>query len=376
MRSAFTRRWRLLPACAASRARSPPSRHRSRSSSPSRSGRSRCPSNWILGQVAGIAVDRNDHIWIVHRPRDAARRRRRRAEKSARDNVLQGRAAGDEVRRRRQPAARTGAARAPATLDGKNEHGIHIDARRQRLGRRQRNDGDQILKFTPDGKFIQQIGKDGRHQGLELPTTRAWAAPRTWSTDDAANEIYVADGYGNRRVIVFDSKTGAYKRHWGAYGKPPTDRQAAGLQRRRPSRPSSSRQPGALRADLQRRAGLRLRPRQQPHPGVPQGRHLREGIRGSTTADACRTARCGIWCCRKTRSRDSSSWPTAPTARSSRIAARTAGSFGQWGRHGRQPGQFKWVHNIAIDSKGAFTAEVELRPPRRSSRRGRYSPLW
>ena len=32
----------------------------------------------------------------------------------------------------------------------------------------------------------------------------------------AANEVYVADGYGNRRVIVFDADTGAYKRHWGA----------------------------------------------------------------------------------------------------------------------------------------------------------------
>ena len=43
-------------------------------------------------------------------------------------------------------------------------------------------------------------------------------------TDDAASEIYVADGYGNRRIIVFDAKTGAYKRHWGAYGtKTPHD---------------------------------------------------------------------------------------------------------------------------------------------------------
>src|SRR5207253_1798015 len=31
------------------------------------------------------------------------------------------------------------------------------------------------------------------------------------------------DGYVNRRVIVFDASTGAYKRHWGAYGKPPDD---------------------------------------------------------------------------------------------------------------------------------------------------------
>jgi len=35
----------------------------------------------------------------------------------------------------------------------------------------------------------------------------------------SANEVYVADGMGNRRVVVFDSETGAYKRHWGAYGQ-------------------------------------------------------------------------------------------------------------------------------------------------------------
>jgi hypothetical protein len=26
------------------------------------------PENWILGQVSGIAVDRQDNIWILHRP--------------------------------------------------------------------------------------------------------------------------------------------------------------------------------------------------------------------------------------------------------------------------------------------------------------------
>jgi hypothetical protein len=41
--------------------------------------------------------------------------------------------------------------------------------------------------------------------------------------DRETNELFIADGYGNHRVIVFDAATGAYKRHWGAYGKPPTD---------------------------------------------------------------------------------------------------------------------------------------------------------
>jgi hypothetical protein len=26
------------------------------------------PENWMLGQVSGIAVDKDDRIWIVHRP--------------------------------------------------------------------------------------------------------------------------------------------------------------------------------------------------------------------------------------------------------------------------------------------------------------------
>ena len=41
--------------------------------------------------------------------------------------------------------------------------------------------------------------------------------------DPATNEVYIADGYRNRRVIVYDAETGAYLRHWGAYGEMPDD---------------------------------------------------------------------------------------------------------------------------------------------------------
>src|SRR5260221_42867 len=27
------------------------------------------PNNWTLGQVAGIAVDARDHVWLIHRPK-------------------------------------------------------------------------------------------------------------------------------------------------------------------------------------------------------------------------------------------------------------------------------------------------------------------
>ena len=61
-------------------------------------------------------------------------------------------------------------------------------------------------------------------EGAEIPQCgRPSAAPRWWyfrssndiAVDTAANEVFVADGYGNRRVAVFDSETGAYKRHSG-----------------------------------------------------------------------------------------------------------------------------------------------------------------
>src|SRR5262249_31145560 len=79
----------------------------------------------------------------------------------------------------------------------------------------------QILKFTRDGKFVMQIGRQGRSGGSNDVTNLGRAADI--QVDGPAREVYVADGYGNRRVIVFDSETGAYKRHWGAYGRPPSD---------------------------------------------------------------------------------------------------------------------------------------------------------
>ena len=41
--------------------------------------------------------------------------------------------------------------------------------------------------------------------------------------DESAHELYVTDGYLNKRVIVFDSITLAFKRMWGAYGNVPND---------------------------------------------------------------------------------------------------------------------------------------------------------
>src|SRR5260370_19057141 len=77
------------------------------------------------------------------------------------------------------------------------------------------------MKVTQDGKLLMQIGKTGASKGSN--DTENLGLPAKMFIDKATNDLYVADGYGNRRVIVFDADTGKYKRHWGAYGHKPDD---------------------------------------------------------------------------------------------------------------------------------------------------------
>jgi hypothetical protein len=102
-----------------------------------------------------------------------------------------------------------------------NEHGIFVDDNDfVWLAGNGKKDG-QLLKFTMDGKFVLQIGKQG--QGNDSNATDRLGSPADVAVDVAAKEVFAADGYANRRVAVFDSETGAYKRHWGAYGNKPVD---------------------------------------------------------------------------------------------------------------------------------------------------------
>jgi hypothetical protein len=79
-----------------------------------------------------------------------------------------------------------------------------------------------LLKFTPDGKFLLQVGRRGMSQG-SLDTRNVNNAADMW-VHPATNEVFVADGYINRRVLVLDADTSAFKRMWGAYGNAPDDK--------------------------------------------------------------------------------------------------------------------------------------------------------
>jgi hypothetical protein len=77
----------------------------------------------------------------------------------------------------------------------------------------------QVLKFSAEGKLLLQIGKPS-NAPVNNEDPALLGAPSAIKVDDAANEVYIADGFFNKRVVVYDANTGAFKRGWGAYGIP------------------------------------------------------------------------------------------------------------------------------------------------------------
>ena len=167
------------------------------------------PNAWQFGQVSSVSVDAQDHVWILQRPGTLGPEERTKAAPP----VLEFTAEGTFVRAWGGPAK--------GYEWPSSEHGIHVDAQGfVWIGGNGTND-HQILKFTKDGTFVMQIGKAGRSKGNA--DSENLNQPADAFVHAATNELFVADGYGNRRIIVFDADTGKYKRMWGAFGKTPTD---------------------------------------------------------------------------------------------------------------------------------------------------------
>jgi len=178
------------------------------------------PNNWTLGQVAGIAVDARDHVWLIHRPKTLIDEEKGAALSPPRAKccvaappVIEFDGEGNLLR------AWGGPGQGYEWFE--NEHGIYVDRQGNVwVGGNDPKD-HQLIKFTPDGKFLMQVGRAGQTGGSNSPTLLG--RPAHMEIDAATNELYIADGYGNKRVIVLDAGSGVYKRHWGAYGKAPSD---------------------------------------------------------------------------------------------------------------------------------------------------------
>jgi DNA-binding beta-propeller fold protein YncE len=311
------------------------------------------PKNWILGQVAGIAVGKDDHIWVVHRPATLVD-----DEKGAMQDppttkcctpalpVLEFDADGNLLRAWGGPG------------EGydwpKMEHGIFVDKDDNVWIAGNDPSDHQILKFAPDGKFLQQIGKAGSTGGSNSETQLG--RPAHMQIDEAASELYVADGYLNRRVIVFDSRTGAYKRHWGAYGRRPNDDKQPPYD---PKAPLSEQFANPVHCVRLSNDGLvyvcdRVNDRIQVFR--KDGSFVKEfRVEPQTLANG------SVWDLVLSEDPAQKFIFIADGANNQIVTLRRENGevLTAWGRGGRMAGQFKWVHNIGIDSKGnLYTAEV------------------
>jgi DNA-binding beta-propeller fold protein YncE len=178
------------------------------------------PNAWALGNVAKIVVDQHDNVWLIHRPRTVA------AGKTAAPPVVEIDANGKFLQ------AWGGAGSGYDWPDA--EHNVLVDYKdnvwisgSSPSGQSKTQDSDDmIIKFTNKGKFIMQIGGRSVSKGSTDP--KSVNKPGDIFVFPKTNELYVADGYGNRRVIVFDADSGAFKRMWGAFGKPPLDDATSG----------------------------------------------------------------------------------------------------------------------------------------------------
>lgn len=178
------------------------------------------PAKWKVGDQSSFAVDGDDNVWLLNRPRTL----KPEQAAMAAPPVMEFDIAGNFIK---------GWGGAGSGFEWpEREHGIHIDYKGfVWIGGNSCPDNglpglkpvtdDQLLKFTRDGRFVMQIGHSNQSRGnadtenLHRPAD-VWVHPQT-------NELYVADGYGNHRVIVFDADTGAFRRMWGAFGNRPMD---------------------------------------------------------------------------------------------------------------------------------------------------------
>ena len=161
------------------------------------------PDSVNMGEVTSVAVDRNDHVWILHRPETAPA-------------VLEFDGSGRYLGGWGGPSD---AYEWPAVA-----HGISVDYKNNVwIGGRSPDPptDDMLLKFTAAGELLLQIGRRGGSGGNA--DTMNLRQPADQFVHEGTNELLVADGYGNRRVIVFDADSGEYKRMWGGFGNPPVD---------------------------------------------------------------------------------------------------------------------------------------------------------
>ena len=313
------------------------------------------PNNWIIGQVGGLAVDRQDHIWVLQRP--------------ASDTV-------DEIGASLTPPRSQCCIAAPPVLEfdrqghllqawggpGKgfdwpnSEHGIYVDKDDSVWIGGSGSTDRHVLKFKSDGRFLMQIG----HPSADPPDslrTDILGRPAGIEVDPEAHEVYIADGYMNKRIIVFDSDKGTFKRLWGAYGNPPKDADPGAYN---PAAPPDQQFRNPVHCIHISRDGLvyvcdRVNDRMQVF--TKQGKFVKEfTLRPETLGIG------SVWQFAFSIDENQRFLLVADGENNViwTLRREDGAVLGQTGHNGRNAGQFHWLHQIVSDSRGdLYTGEVD-----------------
>jgi sugar lactone lactonase YvrE len=189
------------------------------------------PNHWIMGAVTGVFVDAKQHVWVTHLPETLT-------EEELYEEPWN--VAGLDPAKPKPVQLATCCKAAPPVLEfdpqGKlvqgwgqgsmtdfsdwprEPHGIFVDHQDNVwVGSYNRH---RVMKFTRNGKLLLTLGEYEKTGGSA--DTHLLGGPSGIWVDPKSNEVFISDGYRNRRVIVFDIN-GKYLRHWGAYGNVPDD---------------------------------------------------------------------------------------------------------------------------------------------------------
>lgn len=335
------------------------------------------PNNWLIGQVGGMAVDKHDHIWVNQRPRTltddeegaipnpptrtAPRSHCCRPAPSVMEfdgegNLLQAWGGPEDPDK----------CKAPGCLWPETEHGIFVD------------DGDHVwvsgsgssdrmlLEFTRDGKFLMMIGGSFAGPPDSNSKTSVGKAAGIF-VDSSRNEVYVADGYLNSRVVKFNAQTGAFLKAWGAYGHAPIDpppgpppASPTAIYSKQPPNENSETFNRPVHCVVLSRDGLVYvcdRSNNRIQVFNRDGEFQQQFVFDPATRGLG-----SMWSIALSPDKDQRYLIYADGENNFfRVVERKSGAIlGTFGRNGRNAGQFHWVHQIAVDSKGnVYTGEVD-----------------
>jgi hypothetical protein len=315
------------------------------------------PNNWIMGQVGGLTVDRENHIWVLQRPKSdtpdelgAAQTPPRSECCVAAPPILEFDAQGNLLRSLGGPGQ---------GYDWPtSEHGIYIDKKGNIWIAGNAPVDRQVIKFGPDGKFLLQIGHPApATQPADSSSHDLLGRPSGIAVDDETHEVYISDGYMNKRVIVFDSETGAFKRLWGAYGNPPNDADPGAYD---PAAPVDQQFRNPVHCVHISNDGLVYvcdRTNNRIQAFTKQGKFVKEFfVRKETLGQG------STWDFAFSHDAEQKFMIVADGENNVLwIVERSNGNvLGTTGHSGRNAGQFHWVHQIASDSEGnLYTGEVD-----------------